>query len=40
VSSVSQSGTVGVYQGRQFVSLINLNGENTYKAVIRARKGR
>jgi hypothetical protein len=40
VSSVSQSATVGLYQGRQFVSLINLNGENNYKVTIRARKGR
>ena len=40
VSAVSQSGTVGLYQGRQFVSLINLNGENNYKVTIRARKGR
>jgi hypothetical protein len=40
VSAVSQSGTVGLFQGRQFVSLINLNGENNYKVTIRARKGR
>ena len=40
VSAVSQSGTIGVYQGRQFVSLINLNAENNYKVTIRARKGR
>jgi hypothetical protein len=40
VSAVSQSGTIGLYQGRQFVSLINLNGENNYKVTIRARKGR
>jgi len=36
VSSVSQSGTVGSYQGRQFVSLINLNAENRYSVTIRA----
>jgi hypothetical protein len=40
VSAVSQSGTVGLYQGRAFASLINLNGENNYKVTIRARKGR
>jgi hypothetical protein len=38
VSAVSQSGTIGIYQGRAFVSLINLNAENNYKVVIRARK--
>src|SRR5215213_12020170 len=27
VSAVSQSGTVGIYNGRAFVSLINLNAE-------------
>jgi hypothetical protein len=37
---VSQSGTIGLSQGRTFVSLINLNGENNYKITIRARKGR
>jgi hypothetical protein len=38
VSAVSQSGTIGMYQGRAFVSLINLNAENNYKVIIRARK--
>jgi len=38
VSAVSQSGTIGTNQGRAFVSLINLNGENNYKVTIRARK--
>jgi hypothetical protein len=38
VASVSQSGTVGIYQGRVFVSLINLNAENSYRVVITARK--
>jgi hypothetical protein len=38
VSSVSQSATIGTYQGRAFVALINLNAENTYRVVIRARK--
>lgn len=37
VSGVSQSGTIGTYQGRVFVALINLNAENTYKVTIRAR---
>ena len=38
VSAVSQSGTIGIYQDRSFVALINLNAENSYKATIRARK--
>jgi len=38
VASVSQSATIGVYQGRAFVSLINLNAENSYRVVITARK--
>jgi len=38
VSTVSQSGTIGTYQGRAFVALINLNAENSYKVTIRARK--
>jgi hypothetical protein len=38
VSAVSQSATLGTYQGRAFVALINLNAENTYKVTIRARK--
>ena len=38
VSAVSQSGTIGVYEGRSFVALINLNAENTYTVAIRARK--
>jgi hypothetical protein len=38
VSSVSQSGTIGVSDGRAFVSLINLNAENHYTVRIRARK--
>jgi hypothetical protein len=37
VAAVSQSGTIGVYQGRAFVALINLNAENNYKVAIRAR---
>ena len=40
VESVSQSGTVGTYQGRAFVALINLNAENEYRVTIRARKGK
>jgi len=39
VSRVSQSGTIGTYQGRPFVALINLNAENNYKVTIRARRG-
>jgi len=38
VSAVSQSGTIGVEDGRAFVALINLNAENAYKVTIRARK--
>lgn len=38
VTAVSQSGTIGMYQGRAFVALINLNAENNYKVVIRAHK--
>jgi len=38
VSAVSQSGTIGTYQGRTFVALINLNAENTYRVVIHARR--
>jgi hypothetical protein len=38
VSGVSQSGTIGTYQGRVFVALINLNAENNYRVVIHARK--
>jgi hypothetical protein len=38
ISAVSQSGTIGTYQGRAFVALINLNAENSYRVVIRARK--
>jgi hypothetical protein len=40
VSALSQSGTIGMYQGRAFVSLINLNAENNYKVVIHARKAK
>jgi hypothetical protein len=38
VSAVSQSGTIGTYQGRAFVALINMNAENNYAVTIRARK--
>jgi hypothetical protein len=38
VSALSQSGTIGMYEGRAFVSLINLNGENSYRVTLRARK--
>jgi hypothetical protein len=38
VSAISQSGTIGAYEGRTFVAFINLNGENNYRVTIRARK--
>jgi hypothetical protein len=38
VASVSQSGTIGSYQGRAFVAFVNLNAENTYRVRITARK--
>ena len=38
VSAISQSGTIGSYEGRTFVAFINLNGENNYRVTIRARK--
>jgi 2-keto-3-deoxy-L-rhamnonate aldolase RhmA len=38
VTAVSQAGTIGTYQDRAFVALINLNAENSYKVTIRARK--
>ncbi len=38
VSAVSQSGTIGTYDGRSFVALINLNAENRYAVAIRARR--
>jgi hypothetical protein len=40
VAAVSQSATVGQYNGRAFVALINLNAENQYSVKIRAAKGR
>jgi hypothetical protein len=39
VAACSQSGTIGkTRDGRAFVALINLNGENNYGVTIRARK--
>jgi hypothetical protein len=38
VTAVSQSATIGTYEGRAFVALINLNAENSYKVTIHARK--
>ena len=38
VAAVSQSATIGQYQGRAFVALINLNAENQYTVRIRARR--
>ena len=40
VSAVSQSGTIGKYQGRTFIALINLNAENNYRVIIRAHKAK
>jgi len=39
VTSVSQSGTVGVYMGRVFVAFVNLNAENSYRVAITAKTG-
>ena len=38
IAALSQSGTIGTYEGRTFVALINLNGENNYRMTLRARK--
>jgi hypothetical protein len=39
VSAVSQSGTIGkTRDGRMYVAFVNLNGENSYRVTIRARK--
>ena len=38
VAAVSQSATLGAHEGRGFVALINLNGENSYRVTIHARK--
>jgi hypothetical protein len=38
VSAVSQSATIGQYEGRAFVALINLNAENQYTVRIRAAR--
>jgi hypothetical protein len=38
VSAVSQSATIGQYQGRAFAALINLNAENQYSVRIRASR--
>jgi hypothetical protein len=38
VSAVSQSATIGTYEGRTFVALINLNAESTYRVTVLARK--
>jgi hypothetical protein len=40
VSAVSQSATIGEYEGRAFVALINLNAENSYAVRIRASRVR
>jgi hypothetical protein len=38
VTAVSESGTIGTLQGRQFVALINLNAEDQYTVHLRARR--
>jgi hypothetical protein len=38
VASVSQSGTIGMYRGRAFVALVNLNAGDGYRVVITARR--
>ena len=38
ITGVSQSGTIGTHEGRPFVALVNLNGENEYSVTIRARR--
>lgn len=38
VTAVSQSGTVGLQQNRQFVAFVNLNAEDQYLVTIHARK--
>jgi hypothetical protein len=38
ITGVSQSGTIGVWRGRPFVALINLNAENAYQVEIRAQR--
>ena len=38
VAESSQSGTIGTYQGRSFVALINLNRENQFRIRIRAKR--
>jgi hypothetical protein len=39
VAGVSQSGTIGTYEGRTFVAFVNLNAEDQYKVTIHAKKG-
>ena len=38
ITGVSQSGTIGMYQGRPFVALVNLNAESQYLVTIRATR--
>jgi hypothetical protein len=40
VSAVSQSATIGQYEGRAFVALINLNAENHYAVRLRASRAK
>ena len=38
VSAVSQSGTLGLHDGRAFIAFVNLNQENNYRVSIRAHQ--
>ena len=38
VTSVTQSATIGAYEGRTFLAFINLNAENEYVVRIRATR--
>jgi hypothetical protein len=40
VSAVSESGTIGTYQGRVFVALINLNAADQYTVTVRAHRAK
>jgi hypothetical protein len=40
VSHVSQAGTIGIYNGRAFVALLNLNAENQFAVRIRASRSK
>lgn len=38
LAGASQAATIGAYRGRTFAAFINLNAENAYRVVIRARR--